>query len=985
MFDPGTPRIFAIPPGCDFSVTFLNGLKNRLSTAPVEAIARVEIYVNTHRTKRRLTQLLQAGPPTLMPQIRVLTDLAQSANIAGHIPAAISPLRRRLELSRAIALLLDKEPDLAPRTAIYDLADSLAGLMDEMHGEGVSVDRVLSLDISSDFSAHWNRSLQFLKVLGPYFADRSEPDAETRQRLVIEHLGRVWAKAPPQHPVLVAGSTGSRGATALFMQAVQNLPQGAVILPGFDFDLPNSVWRAFGDPMVSADHPQAGISKLLASLSSDPAAVQHWTDSQPSNPDRNRLISLALRPAPVTDQWLDEGPKLGNLEGATNQISLIEAPTQRDEALAIALRLRKAAQDGKHATLISPDRNLTRQVTAALQRWNILPDDSAGRPLPLTPPGTFLRLTSALFGRQLTNEALLILLKHPLTHTGGRRGDHLLWTRDLELGHLRGGAPFVDFDDLQRWANNRRDNSDILIWINWLRDCLKPLPDIGVRDLPTVAALHRQCAERLSKGSAPDASEGELWLKESGIEAAQTFADIEQNADAAGDFSPGEYDALLRSVLGRAEVRESITPHPLISIWGTLEARVQGADTVILGGLNEGVWPSMPSPDPWLNRIMRRDAGLLLPERRIGLSAHDFQQAIAAPEVILTRALRLGDAPAVASRWLNRLNNLLLGLGETGKSAVDQMRQRGQVWLDMAAELEKPAQNIDAEPRPSPLIPEHLHPKKLSVTRIKTLIRDPYAIYAQYVLRLRRLDPVRREPDALLRGQAIHTVMEDFVRSTLDGLPDDAKSQLIATAARIFNADVPWPATRRMWLARLARIAGDFVRDEKARRQRGNPMAFEAKGARSMDMPDFTLTATADRIDRLTDGRAVIYDYKTGTVPSKAQVVLFDKQLPLEGAIAQIGGFEGIPALDVAGLEYIGLGSGGKVQAQDLEDDLINETWAGLGRLLSAYRAGKVGYTSRARIEKLTDAGDYDHLARLGEWEDTDPAVAKPVVAKDLS
>ena len=65
-------------------------------------------------------------------------------------------------------------------------------------------------------------------------------------------------------------------------------------------------------------------------------------------------------------------------------------------------------------------------------------------------------------------------------------------------------------------------------------------------------------------------------------------------------------------------MRRPDTPHAQILIWGTLEARVQGADLLILAGLNEGSWPEAPKPDPWLNRALRHRAGLLLPERRIG-------------------------------------------------------------------------------------------------------------------------------------------------------------------------------------------------------------------------------------------------------------------------------------------------------------------------------------------------------------------------------
>ncbi len=972
MFEPGSARVFGLPPGCDFGAEFLNGLHQRLTGQPPEALARVQIWVNNQRTKRHLTGLYQKGPPRLLPRIRVITDIGSDPMIAPGIPLGVNPLRRRFELAQLVSALLDKEADLAPRSAIFDLADSLAGLMDEMHGEGVSVDQVLSLDLAEAFSEYWKRSLAFLNILAPYFADSSEPDTETRQRLAIESLTRQWAENPPVDPVLVAGSTGSRGTTALFMQAVSKLPQGAIVLPGFDFDLPAEVWENLKQPQFSADHPQAVLAKLVEALQAPPQSVANWSGAVPENPARNRLMSLALRPAPVTDQWMIEGPRLRDIPEATNRVALMEAPSQREEAVAIAVCLRAAAQQGKKATLISPDRGLTRQVTAALQRWNILPDDSAGRPLPLTPPGVFLRLVAGLIGQRLTSENLLILLKHPLTHSGGGRGRHLLWTRELELNHLRGGSPFVAFDQMLYWAGKQKKSQHIIIWINWLRSIVEALSEHKSSALSDFVTQTRQAAEALSRGSRLDASDGELWLKDAGKKALETFENLAETADAAGNVTASEYHAILRSVLNRAEVRDATTPHPLISIWGTIEARISDADIVVLGGLNEGVWPNIPAPDPWLNRNMRMSAGLLLPERRIGLAAHDFTQAVAAPEVLLTRSLRQGDAPSVASRWLIRLTNLMSGIGEEGETGLKDMRHRGQKWLSLAAKLEEPDGPLPAEPRPAAMVPSTLHPRKLSVTRIKVLIRDPYAIYAQYILRLSKLDPLRREPDALIRGQAIHAVLHEFVASTLQELPPDAAQRLMEIAARIFAKDVPWPANRRLWLARLGRVADRFVQTEMQRRQRALPISFEVKGGRPLAAPDFLLTGTADRIDRAPDGSLIIYDYKSGTIPTKAQIKEFDKQLPLEAAIAESGGFQDVPAGPVSGLEYVGLGGDAKIQAVEMSEDLIEETWAGLARLIAAYRSGKTGYGSRTRIERRSDTGDYDHLARFGEWEDSD-------------
>lgn len=965
----GGHRVFATGPGVNHVAAFVQGLRARMMGQPPEAMARVHVIVNAHRTARLLQRVLVGGPPGFLPRISVFDDLAQRPPVGVSLPAPVSPLRRRLELARAVSALLDRQGDLARRTAVFDLADSLASLMDEMHGEGVDPEVFATIDVS-DHAAHWERSLQFLNVLKDYLADMSEPDLKARQSLVIDAILHDWQSDPPETPVLVVGSTGSRGAMARLMRGVVALPRGAVILPGFDFDLPEHAVAGL-DREGGADHPQTVLFQTLGKLGVAWKDVLPWVETAFATPARNRLISLALRPAPVTDQWLTEGPLLSGLDDATRGMTLIEADHPRAEALAVALRLRKAAQDGQRAVLISPDRQLTRQVSAALDRWKILPDDSAGRPLPLTPPGIFLRMIAALMGERIESEALLALLKHPLAHSGGKgRNTHLLRSRALELDILRGGPPFVDFDAIREWAARRRDDPGAIEWANWLVDTLSPVEKIGTRPLARQVATLREIAQAMAAG--PSGGAGTLWEKAAGQKAAEVMADLEACADAGGALSPAEFSALLRSVLDGEVVRETVAAHPLIAIWGPREARVIDADLVILAGLNEGVWPRLPPPDPWLSRKMRLQAGLLLPERQIGLSALDFQMAVCAPEVVLSHARRDSEAPTVASRWLIRLTNLLAGLA-AGRPCLEEMRARGQEWLNRARALDTPRIHLGPARRPAPRPPVAARPRRLSVTRIKTLIRDPYAIYARDILRLRPLDALRVRPDALMRGTALHLVLQRFVERTSEGLPDDAGDLLLKLAEDVFEAEVPWPSTRRLWLARLDAIKAWLIETEQLRRRDAVPLALECRGRLELDDPPFVLTGTADRIDRQHGGGLVIYDYKSGKVPTPAQVELFDKQLPLEAAMAEAGGFDQVPAEPAVALKYVGLGSTPEVVDIPIDGNLVAETLAGLRRLLRAYGQRETGYGARARMELRTDRSDYDHLSRRGEWDDSDP------------
>jgi ATP-dependent helicase/nuclease subunit B len=973
------PNIFALAPGIDFPEAFVAGLGARMAAEPPEAMARVRVFLPSARMLRRVRQAFDGRGAGFLPQLRLVTSL--SADPVPGLPAAVPPLRRRLELAQLVARMTAREPDFAAGTGVYSLADSLADLLAEMQMEGVVPDALERVDVA-DHAAHWQRSLRFLRIVARYFDAATPPDPEARLRRVVEAMAARWRTVPPPHPVIVAGSTGSRGATALLMQAVARLPKGAVVLPGFDFEMPQSGWNSLeSGPVPAEDHPQYRFAALTRALGVSPMAVQHWHGAAPPSAARNAVVSLALRPAPVTDSWMRDGARLGDLRAATQNMTLIEAADPRAEATAIALLLREAAETGTRAALISPDRLLTRRVEAALDRWRITVDDSAGEPLPLSPPGRFLRHVAGLAGRKLTLEAMFVLLKHPLTATGaGGRGDHLRFSRDLELHLRRKGPAFPDETALTDWAG-AYDEPDRSAWAAWLSAAFSGLEEAAETPLLAAIETHIRRAEALAAGPGRTVGASALWQHEAGREAARRLAEARREAAHGGMFTPAQYSDFLARLLEAGAVRLPEPTHPDIAILGSLEARVTGAELVILGGLNEGSWPQLPGADPWLSRQMRLGAGLLLPERQIGLAAHDFQQAIGAPRVVLARAARSADAETVASRWLNRLTNLLAGLpAQGGAQALDEMRARGQVWLRRAEVLDAPRAPVPAAPRPAPRPPVAARPHTLPVTAIKTLIRDPYAIYAQRILRLRPLDPLRPEPDPRARGEVLHRLVEVFVRARPQGeTVDAARARLAATAAQVLADAVAWPAAQRFWLARIERIAASFSRSEVARAREGSPAVIEKSGSVRLESLDFTLTAKPDRIDLLRDGRVRIFDYKSGEPPSKEEMAAFDKQLLLEAAMAERGAFEALGPREVAGYSYIQLGGAGATRDMEYDKALILETWDGLHKMLAAYLSRETGFAARRAMQKVTDKGDYDHLARFGEWDVTDPPVPEDV------
>ncbi|MEM8823906.1 MAG: double-strand break repair protein AddB, partial [Pseudomonadota bacterium] len=552
--------LYAEPPGVDFSRQVVQGLRRHLAGQPPDAMARVRLLTNTNRMARRIEMAFLETGASLLPKIGLVSDIPALLPPTLPLPDAISPLALRLTLTRLTRALLQTS-DLAPPEAAFDLAGSLANLMEEMQEEAVPADALTQID-AGDLATYWQQSLQFLRIAGDW---RPETTA-SRQATALNHLLALWAQTPPTDPVIIAGSTGSRGATRALIAAVLQLPKGAVILPGLDRDMPDNAWDDLTPDKAQGahDHPQYRLAALLKTHNLTRADVPRWGDDQPANPARNALLSLALRPAPTTDAWLDEGPRLQDIDRATAQITLLDAPSPTDEAAAIAIGLRAALDQGKRAALITPDRTLSRQVAAHLDRWGILPDDSAGIPLVQSAPGRLLMHLAHLRTRPVEAEGLMILLKHPLTHATADRTAHLRRTRALEIDLLR-KAPlaFPTPDAIRAWSDDPNDP-----WTTWLADTLTQLStQPGTAPLADHIAAHLALADQ-TVGDA-------LWDGPAGRTAFHVLQNLALTAPEA-DTTPitaTDYARILHTLLSAEEVRDTYAPHPDIMIWGALEAR----------------------------------------------------------------------------------------------------------------------------------------------------------------------------------------------------------------------------------------------------------------------------------------------------------------------------------------------------------------------------------------------------------------------------
>jgi len=955
------------------------------------ALTTVTLYLPTRRAARMMNETFARilGGAALLPNTRPLADVEEEDFLFDAsadsltLPAAIPPLRRAMLLATLVQKWGGKRrgENLSFAQAVT-LSRALADFVDETEMQGCDLAKLDKLAPQA-FAQHWSEVKTFLQIVRDEWpkllAIEGKMNPAARRDLALRSLAERLRVNPPQGLIVAAGSTGSIPATAELLKTIAHLPNGQVVLPGLDKGLDDASWNN-----LDSGHPQYGLKQLLQRIGMERADVMEFDPLRTTSAARERLIRETLRPAPTTDAWRAIAERgAGDIAQGLKGLSLIEAATPGEEAAAIALMLRHALElPGRTAALVTPDRKLARRVAAEMGRWNIDIDDSAGVPLANTPPGTFLCLLAEAAAENFAPVPLLALFKHPFAAAGQAPADFRRRVRQLDREVLRGPRPNPGLAGIEQaiaaalHGAHERENearvnriAELACWFKTLRDILQPLEDAFAKrtgSLPDLLNAHVFYAEALARTNS-ETGNG-LWREQAGEASAQLISALEEASGDLPDIETNSYPVLFRSLTEERAVRPAYGKHPRLSILGPLESRLQTFDFLILGGLNEGTWPAAASTDPWLSRPMRAQLGLESPERRIGLSAHDFATLACSPCVLMTRALKADGAPTVASRWLQRLQQLTKGL------SLDKEITSETPYAAFAAARDQPAGPPQRLLRPRPTPPVEKRPASLSVTEIETWLRDPYAIYAKYVLGLKPLDPLDAEIGPLERGRSIHAALEEFLRKFENGMPDGAEAHLIAVADAIFAQSNLPKAALALWKPRFINAARWFVAEERLRRAEIAKSHLEIAGTRAFATPvgEFVLRGRADRIDVLRDGTAAIIDYKTGALPSPKQVkLLLSPQLPLEALILAEGGFADAGKLATSELIYIRFGGGaepGEIRHTPDVSPLIAQAEANLRTRLVDYGNPDMPYLPRVMPFRADQPGDYDHLSRVREW-----------------
>ncbi|WP_331372697.1 double-strand break repair protein AddB [Sinorhizobium chiapasense] len=980
---------------------------------------------------------LLGGRSAILPMIRALGETDDDSGFFdAEMPAILdlapplSGTARLIELGRLILAWRNQLPQAvldihgespliapaSPADAIW-LARNLADLIDAVETEELDWEALDELD-AGEHALWWQLTLAFLKIARTYWPERLD---ELKQSSPSRHRNAIL-KAETQRiaagkvggPIIIAGSTGSIPVTAALIAAVSRLPNGTIVLPGLDQTMSDTEWELIvGDASsgvtkdpASRSHPQYGFYRLLKRMGIGRRDVLTLEPADGSLDYRSMVFSRALLPARATDSWTRarEDFDQARLLSAFSDVALIETANEREEATAIAitLRLALADDDESQAALITPDRGLARRVGAELARFGIEADDSAGTPLAATAAGAVVRLLLEAALRPGDPVPLVALLKHPLARFGETTEGVRRAADALELLALRGGTGSAGISALgpliEQALEKRKHDRHPPPWQSRLNEediaaarklaerialAAEPLASASVLRIDgqpqskvltladwaerTGRALEAVCVDERGRL-------GDLWSTEAGETLATLLKGIIETEGQMNADGPQWCD-IVEALAASEAVKPRSMRHPRVFIFGALESRLQSMDLVVLGGMNEGTWPGQTSNDPFLSRTMKSGIGLEPPERRIGQLAHDFQMACGTRRLILSRSMRQGSAPTVASRWLQRLQAL------GGDGLTQLIKSNGADYLHWARILDEgESQPLATRPEPKP--PAELQPRKYSFSEVTRLRRDPYAVYARRILRLQPIDPFNRDPGAAERGTLYHRIVDRFVRGGFDPASSEAEAVMTRLLNEAFDEEGLPPHIDTIWRPRFAAVGKAFLAWERDRRKSILKSFTEVSASMDIGLADIRLTGVADRLDQRPDGTIDIIDYKTGSSPSPKEArSLLDPQLSLEAAALKAGAFGATGRAEPNALLYVRLkpgnrfsvdpvnNEGGRQKETKSADQLAEESLTELRKLLAALMTGRHGFVSRLIVQKERDyGGEYDHLARVAEW-----------------
>lgn len=974
--------LYSIPLGRPF----LPNLAYFLKTFSPEDLKRAWVLLPTHASCQSLKTLLY---PATLPKILVMGDeeplsdesfsllwrLSPKAGSIPPFPLTLSSLASRQvwmqRLERALQPSSQKSLKESSQESFsfwMDLADSLGPFLDILAEEGKSLEELSFLSSQKEVSDHWIQRGQLVTTLARQKKEEGTSSfferESQRQYALYKALLDQWTQSPPTVPIFMVGSRGSTSLTRQFMTLIPTFSKGFVVLPGDDQD------HVLNQAEKESSHPFHTMAQFLRSSSSLSSSL-----GEPRKEEKRVLMALeSLQLPPHRAAGLSS---LEELKSLWEDVAWVEAKDPQEEALVISLALKEVWEkpDGTGA-LITADLSLLRRVSLLLTHEKI---PFKNRPISLLydPLGSLgLLILSLAFPHTRASE-WMAALRHPCFYYPDSEG-WSLWLSHLEIQLLRPLQPHMPFWKLASWTPFIQN------------DFLKgPFFDFFQKLCSLVASLSAAFKTQ-SLSSLVEAHKALLlfvtscdgWQEDSGQAIISLWEDL--CATTLPLKTLHDYEFLLKHLFSSIFIKPAEEKEKRIFLLTPSEARLLSFNKVILGGLNEGSWPREKLSTPWLTPDVRQGLCLQFLGKEEGLEALEFLQGLSASQVLMTRSQRAQGAPTLPSRWLIHLRAYLMGyLISFQKSSLEEDFKNlwaPTPWLEEVRQRRLISVYCPTT-QPAPCPPVETRPRHLSVTRVETWRRNPYGIYAEFILKLVPLSPLDRGLHPSDRGVFIHKALEMFFLTShgltlLREAPSKALELLLSIGQDLAEHLPDQLIVQTVWWPRFQQMAAWFVEVQQGLLSDVDKIIGEVSGQISWEAPGglFTLTAEADRIDVLKTGELRLIDYKTNQAPSQKDIGQgYSPQVTLEGWMAQEGAFpiQG-PVKELAYWILKGGQKGGVILSVDPPgktlSELMEEAEKGLKNLVALFDSPTTPYLCYPFPDKAPYFDPYSHLARVKEW-----------------
>ena len=969
-------------------------------------IANDLILLPTRRSCRYLKEIffnLNGKNASLLPTIRSLGDIDENGialldyeneELEIDLPPAISSIERNLILSSMVKV---KMKDLSEEQT-YSLAVDLAHLMDTVEMEELSFDNLKNI-VSVEYSEHWQETLEFLKIITEEYpkvlAYYNLINPVARKVKLIEKQIDFWKKYPRKGRIFAGGSTGSLVPIAKMLKTIANMKNGFLILPGLDKNISDSDFEILtSDLTLNQNHPQYGLLKLIKGLSlkvSDIPELPLYENYDIAPQSREALSSYIMLSPQMNDSWENLRKSQKFEQNTLDGVSEITFDDESEEVLGLSLLLRKSIEENKKTLLITPDRKIAKSVSNKLKRWNVLVDDSAGIPASDTITGNYFLLVLKMIYDDFSPYSLLAVLKHKYTHLGYSKEALETIITKFEKDILRLYGNVKNIEDIEallnlspsslakkspRYNSKQTESStpiisDLIKRVKGLTNDFYTLMKSKEKyNLYDLLVKHIQLVESFVSSEEINTNDT-LYSSDLHEQFSSEIRDLLDSLKVLKNkkdnlnidcMTASAYFVFISNYFLSLNLRPTIGTDSNIAIMNSIEARLLPADLYIMSGLTDGVFPSVSSDDPWMNRAMKASFGLPLPERKIGLSSHDFIEFFCKKNVIMTHSSKIDKKTTITSRWLSKFS----AIKEICNIKTDDyVSKEVKSWINNF-NIEK---NISRYLRPAPKLPKEIRmkPIKFSATEIETFLKDPYEIFVKKFLSLYKQDEINSNQLHIEFGDIIHNALDIFVKNNYQTSDEllNLMQQQISPTMNISQID--------FWKPRFKEIAEWFVKSYTENKNKIQKSIVEEKGSFEF-IKDFILEAKADRIDVLTDGTLSIMDYKTGNPPSEKSVKRGDSpQLLVETIIAENNGYKNLPKNSkVSEIKYIKLKKddlGHEIIIDDIED-AVNNLQKILFNTVKEFRNEDTPFYSQPNESKKLKFSNYDHLARIKEWKE---------------